>query len=70
MYEIRSLSSDHIKQVSLVYLSLVQPFNSPKCQVSLIDFTLSNARRFYTSMGNASGVKGLTNNIKKTMSPF
>ena len=25
----------------------------------LIDFTLSNARRFYTSMGNPTGLKGL-----------
>jgi len=27
---------------------------------ALIDFTLSNARRFYSSMGNALAVKGLT----------
>ena len=27
---------------------------------ALIDFTLSNTRRFYSSMGNPSGVKGLT----------
>ena len=28
-------------------------------RVTLIDFTLSNARRFYSSMGNPTGVKGL-----------
>ena len=28
--------------------------------VPLIDFTLSNARRFYSSMGNPTGLKGLT----------
>ena len=27
--------------------------------MALIDFTLSNARRFYSSMGNPSGWKGL-----------
>ena len=27
--------------------------------MALIDFTLSNARRFYSSMGNPSGLKGL-----------
>ena len=30
-------------------------------RVPLIDFTLSNARRFYSSMGNPKGVKGLNN---------
>ena len=28
--------------------------------MALMDFTLSNARRFYSSMGNPLGVKGLT----------
>ena len=28
--------------------------------MALIDFTLSNARRFYSSMGNPLGLKGLT----------
>ena len=27
--------------------------------MALIDFTLSNARRFYSSMGNLLGLKGL-----------
>ena len=29
--------------------------------MALIDFSLSNVRRFYSSMGNPSGVKGLKN---------
>ena len=33
--------------------------------MALIDFTLSNARRFYSSMGNPSGLKGL---IKRSSS--
>ena len=36
------------------------PFHSRQCQLALIDFTLSNARRFYSSMGNPSRVKGLS----------
>ena len=39
------------KGISILTLSLPR--------VSLIDFTLSNARRFYSSMGNPTGVKGL-----------
>ena len=33
-------------------------------RVTLIDFTLSNARRFYSSMGNPTGVKGLSKLIR------
>ena len=33
--------------------------------MALIDFTLSNARRFYSSMGNPSGLKGLSFNLGK-----
>ena len=33
------------------------------CQLALIDFTLSNARRFYSSMGNPLGVKGLIGTV-------
>ena len=33
-------------------------------RVPLIDFTLSNARRFYSSMGNPMGVKGLRENYR------
>ena len=36
--------------------------------VTLTDFTLSNARRFYSSMGNPLALKGLT--TSKTMSPL
>ena len=32
--------------------------------MTLIDFTLSNAKRFYSSMGNPFAVKGLLNNVK------
>ena len=35
--------------------------------MALIDFTLSNARRFYSSMGNPSGLKGLNH---KTVEHF
>ena len=35
---------------------------------ALIDFTLSNARRFYSPMGNPLDGKGLT--MSKTMSPL
>ena len=34
--------------------------------VPLIDFTLSNARRFYSSMGNPTGLKGLTKSCSLT----
>ena len=33
--------------------------------MALIDFTLSNARRFYSSMGNPLGVKGLSEPINE-----
>ena len=42
------------------------PFPSKWVLRALIDFTLSNARRFYSSMGNLSDRKGLT--TSKTMS--
>ena len=35
--------------------------------MALIDFTLSNARQFYSSMGNPLGVKGLS--VAPTLSP-
>ena len=38
--------------------------------MALIDFTLSNARRFYSSMGNPSGVKGLKAGLKKEAIPL
>ena len=38
--------------------------------MALIDFTLSNARRFYSSMENPLGVKGLTTSSPKTYVPI
>ena len=39
---------------------IVNPLrNSSKCQLTLIDFTLSKPRRFYSSMWNPLGMKGL-----------
>ena len=38
---------------------VLTPFSSHECQLALIDFTLSNARRFYSSMGNPLELKGL-----------
>ena len=48
----RMLRSEKKKSESSLTLSLPR--------VTLIDFTLSNARRFYSSMGNPTGVKGLS----------
>ena len=39
------------------------PFRSVGALTTLIDFTLSNARRFYSSMGNPSDMKGLRTTI-------
>ena len=44
----------------------LNPFPFERVLGALIDFTLSNARRFYSSMGNLSDGKGLT--TSKTMS--
>ena len=38
--------------------------------MALIDITLSNARRFYSSMENPLGVKGLTTSSPKTYVPI
>ena len=38
---------------------LLNPFTAVGAHRALIDFTLSNARRFYSSMGNALAAKGL-----------
>ena len=52
-----------------IFVGIRSPFN-PSVFVSalmtLIDFTLSNARRFYSSMGNPSDTEGL----RKTPSYF
>ena len=42
---------------ALLSLRTVLTLSLPR--VTLTDFTLSNARRFYSSMGNPTGVKGL-----------
>ena len=42
---------------------LVNPFPSKWVLRALIDFTLSNARRFYSSMGNLLDRKGLRNEL-------
>ena len=44
------------------------PFPAERVLRALRDFTLSNARRFYSSMGNTLDGKGLT--MSKTMSPL
>ena len=38
--------------------------------MALIDFTLSNARRFYLSMGNPLGWKGLTSELDAEKEPI
>ena len=47
---------------------LINPLTAEWVLRALIDFTLSNARRFYLSMGNPLHGKGLT--TSKTMSPL
>ena len=46
----------------------VNPLTAEWALRALIDFTLSNARWFYSSMGNPLDGKGLT--TSKTMSPL
>ena len=64
--------TNHIKSCSLtrwrqvLSSSLLNPFPSEWVLRALIDFTLSNARRFYSSTGNLLDRKGLT--TSKTMS--
>ena len=43
---------------SLIYIHVINPFSAKDV---LIDFTLSNARRFYLSKGNPLALKGLKN---------
>ena len=38
----------------------LKPFKPHEGQMALVDFSLSNARQFYSSMGNPLGLKGLT----------
>ena len=46
----------------------INPLTAEWALRALIDFTLSNARRFYSSMGNPLDGKGLT--TSKTVSPL
>ena len=48
--------------------SRAKPFHRQKCKLTLIDFTLSNARRFYSSMGKPSAVKRLKSRPDETTS--
>ena len=48
---------------SLSYL-LLNPLVSVSARMTLIDFTLSNAKRFYSSMANPSDTEGLRRNSK------
>ena len=48
-------------KLTAITQGILYPFHSPTGL--LIDFTLSNARRFYLSIGNSLGVKGLTLSI-------
>ena len=41
----------------------MSPLTLSLLRVTLIDFTLSNARQFYSSMGASSGMNVLFNNI-------
>ena len=54
----RDPSCDHRHPVNSY---LVRPFNPFTAKGDLIDFTLSNARRFYSSKGDPLEVKGLKN---------
>ena len=47
---------------------VINPSTAVGALRALIDFTLSNGRRFCSSMGNPLAVKGLT--ASKTMSPI
>ena len=52
------LSSAKVKRE--VHGTSVNPLTAEWALKALIDFTLSNARRFYSSMGNPLAGKGLT----------
>ena len=53
---------NNFKNVPIIALTAVGAL------MTLTDFTLSNSRRFYSSMGNRLAVKGLT--TSKTMPPL
>ena len=54
----RSLKANHLS-CSLFMLPRKNVFNPFGAKDVLIDFTLSNARRFYSSKGNPLALKGL-----------
>ena len=47
---------------------LINALTAVGALMTLIDFTLSNARRFYSSMGNLLAVKGLNLNVSSFFS--
>ena len=57
LYEVRCLKSS--EDMILALAGQFNPFPSKRVLRALIDFTLSNARRFYSSMGNLLDRKGL-----------
>ena len=61
--EKKSDVSDMLRQIPLTAFTAVGSLRA------LIDSTLSNARRFYLSMGNCSTVKGLMDTLKLIKSP-
>ena len=57
---VETIISNSIFLIIAITIFVLNPkFISHKCQMVLKDFTFSNARPFYLSMGNPSGVKGL-----------
>ena len=54
-------------QPRVLTMHLINPFRSVGALMALIDFNMSNVRRFYLSMGNPLAVKGLKEvNIENT----
>ena len=47
----------------LLYFALIDALTAVGALMSLIDFTLSNARRFYSLMGNPLAVKGFISKV-------
>ena len=47
----------------LLYFALIDALTAVGALMTLTDFTLSNARRFYSLMGNPLAVKGLISKV-------
>ena len=47
----------------LLYFALIDTLTAIGTLMTLIDFTLSNARQFYSLMGNPLAVKGLISEV-------